>query len=308
VGARARLRGRKPGGLLRLQHALYDRLVYARIRARLGGRMRFFVSGGAPLNPEIAEFFIGSGVMVIEGYGLTETSPVLTVNRLDRNRPGTVGPPIANVEIRIAEDGEILARGPGVMQGYYRLPAETEQALAGGWFHTGDIGHLDPDGFLVITDRKKDLLVTAGGKNVAPQPIENALKNIRYVAEAVLLGDRRPYCVALIVPDFQQLEAWARYKRVPFATRAELLARPEVVQMYERRIADATHEFARYEKVKRFALLDHDFTIAEGELTPTLKVRRRIISEHYAATIESLYQDPEGAGEEPAPETPGGSP
>ncbi len=274
---------------LALEHRLFDRLVYHTRRERVGGRLRFFVSGGAPLNPEIAEFFIGSGLPVLEGYGLTETSPVIAVNRPDRNKPGTVGLPIANTEVRIASDGEILVRSPGVMLGYYNRPGETELALKDGWFHTGDIGHLDSDGHLVITDRKKDLLVTAGGKNIAPQPIENTLKADKYIAEAVLIGDKRPYATALIVPNFDQLEGWARYKEIPFASRSELVQNPAVHDLYARRIAIAMPEVARYEQIKKFTLLDREFTIAAGELTPTLKVRRKIVNQKYSDVIDAMY-------------------
>jgi len=293
--ARHRAYGARPAGLiLHVQHAIYDALVYKKLRARVGGRVRFFVSGGAPLGSEIAEFFIGAGLPVIEGYGLTETSPVIAANRPDRNRPGTVGPPIANVHVKIADDGEILVQGPGVMRGYHHLPEETAKAIVDGWFHTGDIGHLDAYGHLVITDRKKDLLVTAGGKNVAPQPIENALKTIKYVSEAVLIGDRRPFCTALIVPNFHHLEAWAQFKHVAFASRAELLARPEVLDLYTRYIAAATKESAGFEQVKKFALLEREFTVEGGELTPTLKVRRKVVNERYADRIAALYEGPGG--------------
>ena len=275
---------------LKVQHGLYDRLVYAKLRARTGGRIRFFVSGGAPLNPEIAEFFLGAGLMVLEGYGLTETSPVIAVNRPTRNKPGTVGPPITHVTVRIAGDGEILVQGPGVMQGYYHLPAETEAALAGGWFHTGDIGHLDADGHLVITDRKKDLLVTAGGKNVAPQPIENALKTSKYVTEAVLIGDQKPYVTALIVPRFEQLEAYARSKNISYVERKDLVRHPAIREFYERQIAALTPDLARYEQIKRFTLLDREFSQDAGELTPTLKVRRKIVGQNYASDIAAMYE------------------
>ncbi|MEO6462284.1 MAG: long-chain fatty acid--CoA ligase [Candidatus Eisenbacteria bacterium] len=289
--SRAQAGGAKaPGGMLALQHRLYDGLVYKTLRQRVGGRIRFFVSGGAPLAPEIAEFFGGCGLPVLEGYGLTETSPVIAVNRPARNKPGSVGPPIANVEVKIASDGEIVIKSPGVMRGYFRLPDETAKAIVDGWFLTGDIGHLDADGFLVITDRKKDLLVTAGGKNVAPQPIENAIKASKYVAECVLLGDRRAYCTALLVPNFEQLEAWATHKGLKFASRAELLAQPEVNALYEREIEAATKDLARFEQVKKFTLLDKEFTLDNGELTPTLKVKRKVINQRFGDKIEAMYK------------------
>jgi long-chain acyl-CoA synthetase len=298
--ARARAPGRSPGLGLALSFALYDRLVYRTLRARVGGKLRFFVSGGAPLAAEISEFFTGAGLPILEGYGLTETSPVIAVNRPKRNKPGTVGPPIANMTVKIAGDGEILVQGPGVMKGYLNLPGETAAALQDGWFHTGDIGHLDTDGHLVITDRKKDLLVTAGGKNIAPQPIENAIKLIPYVTEAVLIGDKRPYCTALLVPEWRALEGWAKAHGVAFASRAELLARPEVQAMYETKIAEATKELARFERVKKFRLLDAEFSIESGELTPTLKVRRKIVNQKYAEEIEAMYGEPGGGDAEPA--------
>jgi long-chain acyl-CoA synthetase len=301
--ARTKAARRPIGPGLALAHALYDRLVYRTLRGRVGGKLRFFVSGGAPLSTEIAEFFAGCGMPVLEGYGLSETSPVITVNRPESNKPGTVGPPIHNVEVKIADDGEIVVRGPSVMQGYLNLPGETAAALEGGWFHTGDIGHVDADGFLVITDRKKDLLVTAGGKKVAPQPIENSIKTSPYVAEAVLVGDKRPYCVALIVPDFKALEAWAKAQGIATTSHDELLARPETIALYEKTIADATKELARFEKVKKFRLLDAEFTIESGELTPTLKVRRKIVNQKYGDAIESLYAGAApGDGEAAEPE------
>jgi long-chain acyl-CoA synthetase len=303
--ARGLVAGAKASPWLALQHGLYDRLVYAKLRARTGGRIRFFVSGGAPLNSEIAEFFLGAGLPVLEGYGLTETSPVIAVNRPAHNKPGTVGPPIANVLVRIADDGEILVQGPGVMKGYLHLPGETEAALEGGWFHTGDIGHLDTDGHLVITDRKKDLLVTAGGKKVAPQPIENALKTSKYIAEAVLIGDKRPYVSALIVPHFEQLEAYARYKGISFVERKDLIRHPAIVDLIRRQVAEHTKELARFEQIKRFDLLANELSQDAGELTPTLKVRRKIVVQRYAREIDALYAGQEPTGLAPTGDGPG---
>ena len=297
--ARGLVSGTKASPWLALQHGLYDRLVYAKLRARTGGRIRFFVSGGAPLNAEIAEFFLGAGLPVLEGYGLTETSPVIAVNRPARNKPGTVGQPIKNVLVRIADDGEILVQGPGVMKGYLHLDGETRAALEGGWFHTGDIGHLDPDGHLVITDRKKDLLVTAGGKKVAPQPIENALKTSKYIAEAVLIGDKRAYVTALIVPNFDQLEAYARYKGISFVERRDLIKHPTIIDLFRRQVAEHTKELARFEQIKRFDLLANEFSQEAGELTPTLKVRRKIVAQRHAREIDALYAGQESQG--PAP-------
>jgi long-chain acyl-CoA synthetase len=288
--SRRRVQGESIPPNLALAHAVCDRLVYAKLRERTGGRIRFFVSGGAPLHAEIAEFFMGAGLTVLEGYGLTETSPVIAVNRPNANVPGTVGPPIANVTLKIAEDGEILVQSPGVMRGYWNLPEETALVMAGGWFHTGDIGHLDARGHLVITDRKKDMLVTAGGKNVAPQPIENALKTSPLIAEAVLIGDQRPFIVALIVPAFEALEALAKTRGISFVTRGDLVKHPAVRALYEKEIEALTKDLAKFEQVKRFALLDREFTQDSGELTPTLKVRRKIVLARYEDAIATLYE------------------
>lgn len=284
--ARARLAGRSAPLPARLQLGLAERLVLSKIRGRLGGRLRFVVSGSAPLSMPIAEFFFAIGVPVLEGYGLTETSAALTVNPLERPKPGTVGPAIRNVELQIADDGEVLARGPNVMQGYYGKPGETAEALRDGWLRTGDVGSLDEDGYLTILDRKKELIVTAGGKNVAPNPIEAALKRSPLVAEAVLVGDRRPYVAALLVPDFAALSARAA---VEGASRAEIVERPDVVALFDEVVKKVNAELARYEQIKRSALLPAEFGIATGELTPTLKVKRRVVAQRWSDTIERLY-------------------
>ena len=284
--ARARLAGRSAPLPARLQLGLAERLVLSKIRGRLGGRLRFVVSGSAPLSMPIAEFFFAIGVPVLEGYGLTETSAALTVNPLERPKPGTVGPAIRNVELQIADDGEVLARGPNVMQGYYGKPEETAEALRDGWLRTGDVGSLDEDGYLTILDRKKELIVTAGGKNVAPNPIEAALKRSPLVAEAVLVGDRRPYVAALLVPDFAALSARAA---VEGASRAEIVERPDVVALFDEVVEKVNAELARYEQIKRSALLPAEFGIATGELTPTLKVKRRVVAQRWSDTIERLY-------------------
>ena len=284
--AQARLAGRAAPLPARLQLGLAERLVLSKIRGRLGGRLRFVVSGSAPLSMPIAEFFFAIGVPVLEGYGLTETSAALTVNPLERPKPGTVGPAIRNVELKIAEDGEVLARGPNVMQGYYGKPGETAEALRDGWLRTGDVGSLDEDGYLTILDRKKELIVTAGGKNVAPNPIEAALKRSPLVAEAVLVGDRRPYVSALLVPDFAALSARAA---VGGASRAEIVERPDVVALFDEVVEKVNAGLARYEQIKRSALLPAEFGIATGELTPTLKVKRRVVAQRWSDTIERLY-------------------
>ena len=279
-----------PGPALRLKHALADRLVFQKIRARVGGRIRIFISGGAPLAKEVAEFFGAAGLLILEGYGLSETSPVIAVNTPDAIRPGTVGRPIPGVEVKIAPDGEILTRGPHVMKGYFRKPEATAAAIDDeGWFHTGDIGHLDADGFLVITDRKKDLIVTSGGKKVAPQPIENRLKTNPFIAEVVIVGNRRNFPAALVVPNFEALEGWARQHGVAFADREDLIRRPEVVALYERLVQEMTPDLAQFEKIKKIALLPREFSLEAGELTPTLKVRRSVVEEKYKDVIDRLY-------------------
>ncbi len=275
-------------------------LVFSKIRRRLGGRIRLFNSGGAPLGRELAEFFWSIGVPVLEGYGLTETSPVIAASSLRAFRPGTVGRPIPNVEVRIADDGEIQVRGPCVMKGYYKAPEETAEVLSpDGWFSTGDIGHLDADGFLVITDRKKDLLKTAGGKFVAPQPIENLLKTSPYILNACILGDRRKFVGALIVPNFDTLRARARQEAVALGSPAEIAGHPWAQRLIGDEIARLTEPLAQYERPKRYLLLDHDFTFENGELTYTLKLRRRLVEQRYQAEIEKLYADTA----EPRPES-----
>jgi long-chain acyl-CoA synthetase len=272
--------------------ALAARLVYAKILARTGGRIRFFICGGAPLSTDIAEFFFGMGLYILPGYGLTETAPVLTANVLDGYRFGTVGKPMPGVEIRIAEDGEILARGPNVMMGYYKNEAETKAVLQGGWLRTGDIGVLDADGYLTITDRKKDIIVTSGGKNVAPQPIEILLQSNPYILSAVVVGTARKFISALIVPQFEKLEAYARANGIPFAGRAELCRREEIAAFLLAEVQRATPGLASYERVKRIAVLDRDFELEAGEVTPTLKIRRSIVEAKYKPLIDGLYAEP----------------
>ena len=285
------LAGRSPGVLIGMQYRIAQRLVFSKLRERMGGRLRVFVSGGAPLAPEINRFFYSAGLMILEGYGLTETSPVIAVNTPEHFRIGTVGKPIAGTEVRIAPDGEILARGPGIMKGYYNNPDATAEAIdAEGWFHTGDIGELR-NGFLAITDRKKDIIVTAGGKNIAPQPIENSVKTNKYVSQAVMIGDKRKYPVILIVPNFDQLEKWAHRAGILVADRAQLLAFPAVKAKMEREVTSALSGLARFEMPKKIALLEHDFSIERGELTPTLKVKRRVIDKQYKDLIDSLYAE-----------------
>jgi long-chain acyl-CoA synthetase len=298
--ARAVLRGQRVGPVTALQAKLADRLVFAKIRDGVGGRLRIAVSGSAPLPPNVLEFFTGIGLPIIEGYGLTETAPILTVNPPAALRLGSVGRPVRDVELRIAPDGEILARGANVMTGYYNKPDATAEVLdSDGWFHTGDIGVIDADGHLSITDRKKDLLVTSGGKKIAPQPIENTLKRSPIVSEAVLLGDRRNYAIALIVPDFAGLERRLKdLGRPPSiadgtdadAERRALIARDDVVGLYEELVNGINRDLSQFERIKRFALLPREFSIETGELTPTLKVKRRVVEEKWEDVIEALYR------------------
>ena len=285
------LAGRKPGSWLALRYALAQKLVFSKLKERTGGRLRYFVSGGAPLAPEINKFFYAAGLVILEGYGLTETSPVIAVNTPDAFRIGTVGKPLPGLEVSIAADGEILTRGPHVMAGYYQDQDATREAIdPDRWFHTGDIGVLD-DGYLRITDRKKDIIVTAGGKNIAPQPIENAVKTNKYVSQAVMIGDRRKYPVLLVVPNWDQLERWAGRHNIIWTQRSQLLAMPTIRAKMEKEVAKQTAGLAKFESPKRIALLEHDFSIERGELTPTLKVKRRVIDRDYKPLIDSLYDD-----------------
>jgi len=294
--ANEKLAGKEPGGLLAKQYALAQKLVFSKLKARTGGRLRYFVSGGAPLAPEINKFFYAAGLVILEGYGLTETSPVIAVNTPQDFRIGTVGKPIDGVEVRIATDGEILTRGPHVMKGYYNKPEATREALEpDGWFHTGDIGELR-DGFLAITDRKKDIIVTAGGKKVAPQPLENKVKTNKYVAQAVMIGDKRKFPSMLIVPNFDQLEKWAMKRNIIWTDRAQLLRMPTIQAKIEKEVNKELEGAAHFELPKRIGLLEHDFSIDSGELTPTQKVKRRAIDKHYKALIDSLYEEAERSG------------
>ena len=286
-----KLAGREPGPILRAQHALADRLVFRKIREGIGGRLRFFISGGAPLSPDIGRFFYAAGVVILEGYGLTETSPVTNVNRPDALKLGTVGPPIPGTEIRIAPDGEILVRGPQVMKGYYRDEEATAKVIdPEGWFHTGDIGELDTEGFLRITDRKKDLIVTAGGKNVAPAPIEQRVKLNAFVEEAVIVGDRRPYTIILVVPDFAVLGAWAQTQGISAREPAALVQDRAVQEKMRKEVFGVFDGLASYETPHRMALLPAGFSMESGELTPKQSVKRRVVERKHAPTIEAVYE------------------
>ncbi len=287
--ARARFERRKLGGFDALKARIADALVGKKVRSRVGGRLRFCISGGAPLAPKVMEFFFAIGIAVLEGYGLTETSPVICLNVPGREKPGSVGPAVQGVELRIAENGEILTRSPSVMQGYFRNPAATAKAITDGWFHTGDVGRIDEEGALWITDRLKDLLVTAGGKKVAPQPVEASLKTSKFVSEAILIGDQRPYVVALIVPNFANLEAEAKARGWAYTAPRDLESNAEVRNLFQSEIDRVNHGLSRFEQIKKFALLDRDLSPEAGELTPTLKVRRRVVGERFSSIIRNLY-------------------
>jgi len=279
-------------GTIALKKAIADKLVFSKLKARTGGRIRFFVSGAAPLNPDVAKFFFAASLPVTEGYGLTETSPAISVNPLESIRIGTVGPPIPGVEVKIAPDGEILTRGPHVMLGYYKKPAETAEVIdSEGWFHTGDIGEFDTAGYLKITDRKKDLIVTAGGKNIAPQPIESMVKNNRFVLNAVMIGDKRRFPCLLVVPNLETLKSWGAEQGLQFSDAASFLAQPDVAAKMEQEVMSTLDSLARFEMPKKLALLEEDFTIDRGEVTPTLKVKRHVVEERYKATIDALYAE-----------------
>jgi long-chain acyl-CoA synthetase len=274
---------------------LANRLVFSKIRAGMGGRVRTFISGGAPLGRELAEWYATAGIRIHEGYGLTETSPVIAVNTPLNHRIGTVGKTLPNLEVRIAVDGEILVRGPSVFKGYWNRLEETKAAFDNGWFKTGDIGNIDADGYLSVTDRKKDLIKTSGGKFIAPQPIENALKLSPYVGIAAVLGDRRKFAAVLISPNFPRLEEWACTNEIDFSTRAELVANPRVQSLYESVVEEQNQKLARFEKLKRVVLVADEFTPDNGALTPTLKLRRRVIEDRYKKQIDDLYAQAEAA-------------
>ncbi|HKS95982.1 MAG TPA: AMP-binding protein, partial [Terriglobia bacterium] len=282
--------GRTPDSLA---WKIADRVVFSKVREGFGGKVKIFISGGAPLGRELAEWFATVGIRICEGYGLTETSPVISLNTPKAYKLGTTGRPLPNVEVRIAGDGEILARGPSIFKGYWNLPAETEAAFEGEWFRTGDIGHLDADGFLVVTDRKKNLIKTSGGKFIAPQPLEAKLKDNPLIAEAVIVGDRHKFPAVVILPEFEQLEAWARENGVAVAAREALVADPKVRALYDGIISEANKALAQFEKMKRVLLIAQPFTIADGTLTPTLKLRRRAVEDRYKQEIEQLYREAE---------------
>ena len=273
------------------KHGLADALVFRKLKARTGGRLRFFVSGAAPLDPEINQFFHAAGIPILEGYGLTETSPVITVNTFEDLKIGSVGKPIPNVEVKIAPDGEILTRSEAVMQGYYKKPDETNEVIVDGWFHTGDVGYLDEERFLFITDRKKDVIVTAGGTNVAPQAIEIRLKQSKFIDEVIVIGNKRKFISAVIVPNFENLREFAVGKHIAHTTNGELVDHPQVAELYSGEIDRLCEPFASFERVKKHVLLDRPLTIESDELTPSLKVKRRILENNYKNQIDALYAE-----------------
>ena len=278
--------------VLKVKHAIASKLVFSKWQSAFGGRMRLLISGGAALPEDLSYIYIGTGIPIVQGYGLTETSPVITTSQIENNRVGTVGKAIPHVDIRIAEDGEIEVRGPNVMRGYYNKPEETRAVFTSdGWFKTGDIGTLDADGFLRITDRKKELFKTSGGKYISPQPIEQAIKASRFVNQVVLIGAERKFPAALVVPVWEQLESYCKLKGIEVKSRSELCHHPRIIDLIQRQIDGLTPNLAKYERIKKVALLENEFTIEGGELTPTLKVKRRVIDQKYRDVIDKIYAE-----------------
>jgi long-chain acyl-CoA synthetase len=275
---------------LAAKHKIADKLVFGKLRDRTGGRLRFFISGGAALSKDLGEFFEAVGILIIEGYGLTESSPVITANRLDDYKFGTVGKPFPGVEVKIASDGEILAKGPNIMQGYYKNPKETEATIKDGWLYTGDIGEFDSEGFLKITDRKKHLFKTSAGKYIAPTPIENLFLASKYIDQFVLVGDRRMFLTALIVPDFEALKEYADTHNIKYNDVIDLTKDEKIYKLLETELNQMQRTLANYERVRKFALLDRPFTIETGEITPSMKIRRKYIEERYGELIEKMYE------------------
>lgn len=292
--------GGSPGFILSLKHKIADSLVLSKWRAAMGGRIKYFVSGGAALVPELAKVFYAAGMPILQGYGLTESSPGISSNSATKNRIGSVGQAIPGVTVKIAEDGEILCAGANVMRGYYNKPEETAATLSTDaegrtWLHTGDVGHLDNDGYLFITDRKKDLLKTSGGKYIAPQPIENVIKSSRFVNQVVVIGDGRKFPAALIVPQMDALQAYAQQHGIAVTTPGELTKHPQIIDLIERQVDKCSHELSKHERIKAVLLLDREMTIEGGELTPTLKVKRRVVVDRHKQAIDQLYRDKEAA-------------
>ena len=285
----AKFKGKIPGGL-NFRYNLATKLVFSKLHQRVGGRLRFFVSGGAPLPKEIAEFFYKAGILILEGYGLTETSPVIAVNREEKFKFGSVGPAVPGVEVKIADDGEVLTRGPHVMKGYYKNPEATAESIdEDGWLHTGDIGMLDDEGMLYITDRKKNIIVTSGGKNVTPATIENLLVTSPFIEQSMVIGDKRNYLTALIAPNFDALKKYADENGISHSDFKELLTNEKIYAAVDADVQNLTKDLARFEQIKKFTLMPKEFTIEDGELTPTLKVKRKVVMEKYADIIDKMY-------------------
>ncbi len=280
------IKQKRPSGMLGFKLSLAEKLVFSKIQEKVGGRLRFFASGGAPLSKEIAEFFASANILILEGYGLTETSPVISMNTLEHVKFGTVGMPIDGVEVKIAPDGEILCRGDNVMMGYYNDPKATSEVIdSDNWFHTGDIGEFDDEGFLRITDRKKNIIVTSGGKNIAPAPMENALILSKYIEQSIIIGDKRNFVSALIVPTMESVNKWAEGKGLS----KDILNDPETIQLFEDEVEECMKNFAKYETVKKFKLIPDEWSVDSGELTPTLKVKRKVVEVKYADVIDKMY-------------------
>ncbi len=276
---------------LKLKQKLADKLVFAKLREKTGGRLRYFISGGAALPRELGEFFEAVGILILEGYGLTESSPVISANRPDDYKFGSVGKPAPGVEVKIASDGEILAKGDNIMQGYYKNKKETDDTIKDGWLHTGDIGVFDAEGFLIITDRKKNLFKTSGGKYIAPTPIENLFLASKFIDQFILIGDRRMFLSALIVPDFEALKEFADSRNIPYTSNSELAQNKQIYDLLEKELAAMQKKLANYERVRKFALLDKPFSIESGEITPTLKLKRKVIEERYSHLIDEMYAE-----------------
>jgi long-chain acyl-CoA synthetase len=274
---------------LKIEHALAEKLVFSKLKEKMGGRLRFFVSGGAPLSREMGEFFEAIGILILEGYGLTESSPVIAANRPDDYKFGTVGKVMPGVQVKIAPDGEILVKGPNVMSGYYKNKHETNEVLKNGWLHTGDIGVFDADGFLMITDRKKHLFKTSSGKYIAPAPIENLFLTSKYIDQFVLIGNHRMFLSALIVPDFESIQEYADSHKIIYTDIKDLIDKKEIYNLLDKEIASIQKKLANYERVRKFSILDKPFTIESGEITPSLKIKRKFVEERYAYLIEGMY-------------------
>jgi len=291
--------GEKIPFMLSVKHKIANKLVYSKVRERMGGRLKFFVSGGAPLSQAIGEFFAAAGITILEGYGLTETSPVLSSNSPEALRYGSVGKPLFNVEIKIDTDGEILAKGPSIMKGYYNNEEATKEAIdSDGWFHTGDIGEFDGEGYLIITDRKKNILVTSGGKNIAPAPMENVMVASPYIEQVVVIGDKRNFISALIVPAFESVESYLLEHDKAVVSHAAIVEHPDVIALISREVNKAMESFSKYERVKKFTLLPRLLTLEKGELTPTLKVVRRIVLSNFDEYVDRIYSDVNSENEE----------